>query len=64
MTLLELSSIVEGLGLSHKQLRFSVCQGKGWITTDCEQTIRALCALYNHRIVVAAALRAQAESMP
>lgn len=60
MDLLELADRVERL-TEHGCLRFSVCSGKGWITTDSEPTIRTLCDLYNNRTEVAAALRSRAQ---
>jgi hypothetical protein len=41
-------------------MRFSVCQGRGWITSGSEATIRTLCEVYNNRKAVAAALRRSA----
>lgn len=42
----------------HKALRFSLCQDRGWVVTDSEQTARILCDLWNNRKPIAEALRA------
>ena len=59
--MIDLASHINLLGQQHKQLRFSVCQGRGWITSDSEATIRTLCEMYNHRQAIAQGLRLLAE---
>jgi len=41
------------------RLRFSVCQGAGWVSGFDEQTLRTLAELYNQREAVSAALKAR-----
>lgn len=55
------SKLIERIeaGRSHRKLRFSLCEGRGWVTTDSEDTIRLLCDLWNNRDEIAAALRSR-----
>ena len=46
-----------------QRLKFSLCMGEGWITSGRESVIRLLCHMWNARLEISAALRAQAASM-
>ena len=59
--LLSLAERIEGLS-DHKRMKFAVDRGGGYIATNSEQAIRTLCDVYNHRMEVAAAIRAIART--
>ncbi|MES2903992.1 MAG: hypothetical protein V4696_07390 [Pseudomonadota bacterium] len=56
--LLRLRDIVVRLasGEGNGKMRFSLCREQGWITSNSEQAVRALCDIWNNRAVLAIAL--------